>query len=509
MTGKREELINELVRIVAEHAEGGPKPHVWQVVNAGGPHRFGWFPHSPHGYIAGLDTDVLRNLERELRAPGDSRRLTMQVTLDADGNGTFDHTFDLWTISPPQVVLDPDYTYPNRPFPGMPRPEAATPTDAPTDPVALREIQALVDEFAAQYDRVKGRPPEFGRAVTEEELRTTEAALGARLPEDVRALYRLVGADHRELGLLGRYSLLDLDDVVDQYEYDTRGVGDYDRDGVFTENRTACETGPAGHVRRLFRDDWWVEIGRDGAGLALVADLDPGPEGRSGQLLVAGRGVEGTVEYVAESVTALLRSVVEAVRADRVNREHPSPGHLGAVLAPANQWYQPSHLVGDRALTDVLAELPAADVQQLYLIEATDLDLTALSATPRLRELYVNRAGRVTVWLPPGLESLSLQATEADLTLLKDHRALWDLTVRGVRVRATDLPASLVRLDLSEAEVDDIDALADLDLRVLILNWAQWAQLTRVPKRLAAAQSNGDSTLAEVATWTARLRGAE
>ncbi|WP_143073707.1 SMI1/KNR4 family protein [Actinokineospora terrae] len=413
-------------------------------------------------------------------------------------------------IEPASVVWDPDYRYRNHPLPGMPRPAAAEPTGRPTDPELLAAISGLVDEFTTQYLRIKGRPPRFGERATEAGLAAAETRIGARLPEDIRALYQVAGTDPNEIGLLGRWSLTCLDSNAEEYGYDPIGVGGHE-DGVFDSDRVVLEAEPARHVRRLSRSDWWIVIGSDYSGGNLVVDLDPGPRGNPGQLLEEGRGIDH-VQYVAESATSVLTAVVAAARENRIEPRAADGDWLGAIIDEPHTSYQRSQVVGDRDLADVLAEYPDPTlVQELYLHKATTLDLTALAATPRLRSLLISRADLVRLWLPPLVEGLTLTAGEADLSALAGHPALWDLTITRAPVRAADLTAipALTRLDLSGTEVDDITAVADLDLRVLILNPAQWERLRlagRLPTRLVAARLSGKPTTGEAHAWATWLR---
>jgi hypothetical protein len=129
---------------------------------------------------------------------------------------------------------------------------------------------------------------------------------------------------------------------------------------------------------------------------------------------------------------------------------------------------------------------------------------------PHLRELNINRAGQVTLWPPPQLESLSLHARQADLSALEGHPTLWELTLTDLPVRV-DLPATLpalTRLDVSAAIIDDMDALAELDIRVLTLNAEQWQRLRtndRLPGNLAGAQLSTSVPLTQAADWSSWL----
>lgn len=516
MTGDREARIAALVEKVSEEV-GDERPTVWQAVTTSGGMSLKRFPTlDPMASVRAAEHvqaeyALVQALEEVLRAEGEDRPLVLEIAVDGAGEAEFFHTFALSAGQPYSVVLDPRHRHPNHPLPGMPQPAAARPTGLPTDPDVLRHVESSVREFTDHFTRVNGRAPEFGPVRTEEELAAAEAAMGLRLPEDVRALHLLVGDDQRENGLLGRCYLQPLPTVVEDYFSDTPGSWAWAED-LFAPGRVVLEADPPGVVRRVSRNDWWVAVASDHAGNAFAVDLDPGPGGRSGQLIEHGRDFHGPVGYTADSVTAVLQSVLDALRDDEARG---GEGDFRGIVAGLPSWhtsrYSASELVEGRGTAEVLAGIPgAADVQQLYLNDADSLDLRALSATPRVRVVSVNRAGSVRLWLPETTESLSLDAREADLSALAGHPALWDLTVSGLPVAVADLAAlpALAHLDVAGADVDHVEALADLDIRVLGLNAAQWQRLRaadRIPGRLAGARLVEDVRAAYALDWTSWL----
>ncbi|MEU4743500.1 SMI1/KNR4 family protein [Actinosynnema sp. NPDC023658] len=513
MTGDLGAPADELVRRVRTVLDPNT-PGTWQVEMTSGAMQFRTFPDHAAGFGSAhddlvADYELLRDLEQSLRPPGDDRPLLVEVSVDGSGGAAFRHAFATSSTTSDTVVLDPFHRHPNHPAAGMPRPEAARPTGEPTDPAVLRHVGELVARFTDHHRRGSGSDPEFGEPRTEEQLAEAERAMGLRLPEDVRALYRLIGHDPRESGLLGRYSLMPLDTVVSEYLEFLPGAWNWHED-LFGLNRVVLETHPPGVVRRVSRDDWWVIIASDHAGNWCAVDLDPGPAGRPGQLLVYGRDYHGPFGYLDSSVTARMTAVLDLL--DRGEVE--SGGWLDESLPDGDDPYSASLNLEGRSLPDAVRGIRSPDtVQQLYLNDADELDLRVLTATPRVLELSVNRAGRVDLRLPEGVEALHLEAREADLAALAGHPTLWDLTVKRLPVRVTDLAAlpALSFVDLSEAVVDDVAALADLDVRVLVLNGDQWAELLaagRLPARLAAARFAGDARLADLVEWSERLTSA-
>ncbi len=405
------------------------------------------------------------------------------------------------SVTPVRLVLDSGYRHPNHPTSPTPAPAGIAVTDRPTDPEVLATVRALVVEFTSAQARKFGRTPDFGAGHSEVEIRAAETAMGLRLPEDLRALYR-VASELDEYGLLGPAALVPLRSVVETYLAGGPGTV-VEPDDLFAVFPVIFEAYPAGRVRRVSRNDWWVEVGTDWGGNCCAVDLDPGPDGTRGQVIEYGRDVTGPVNFVAESVTAALRDAITALQADpgpRPTSPHPHYSH--------------SVRQGERSVADVVLGL---DVQQLYLNQGDVVRLAELEPLRQLRSVSINRAASVTAALPPDLpvESLSIDAAEVDPTSLSPHPTLWKLrlaTRSPLGIAPLVGQPTLSHLDLSGAEVGDLHLVTDLaGLRVLELNLAQWRRLRELdalPVGLAAAALNGFARREDAEQWADWLRGA-
>ncbi|MEV4489947.1 SMI1/KNR4 family protein [Micromonospora coxensis] len=444
--------------------------------------------------------DLLRRMDEVLRPDGEDRTLVVELVRDGTGRAELRYTFDLPTVAPVRLVLDPHHRHPHHPTSPMPAPPGIAVRDRPTDPQVLATIRSLVAEFADAYEHRTGSAPELGAGHSEEDIHAAEAAMGLRLPEDLRALYRTVSHDD-EYGLLGAGSLLRLASVVETYL--AGGPGAVEPDDLFAVFPVVYEAYPPGRVRRVSRSDWWVEVGTDCGGNYCLVDLDPAPHGTPGQIIQYGRDFHGPVGYVAESVTAALREAIGSLRGDDASRQ-----------ASVHPRYSHSERVGERRVADVVAGL---DVQELYLNDGDVLDLADLAPLRHLRNVSVNRAARVTAAVPSSVpvEWLSIDAAEIDLAPLGAHPTLWGLrlaTRQPISIGSlAGLPA-LSHLDLSGAEVSDLHRLAELTgLRVLELGLAQWRELRErgpLPAGLAAVALNGFARLEDADQWADWLRGA-
>ncbi len=403
-----------------------------------------------------------------------------------------------------QLVLDPDYRYPGHALPELP--EEPAPSARPTDPSVLETVDGLVRTYVELRSEINGVAPTFGDPCAETDLAAAEARLGVRLPEDLRALYRVVGWDHDDRGLLGFTRLYRLDEIVEIHLSEKLGrrpaeldygppIGAWD-DSLFTHERVVLEAWPHDVVRRLSRSRRWIVIGHSDRP-AFAIDLDPGPLGVSGQLIqFEPHGWYSAVRR-AESVTEALRRRIEALRArdQEDDEEDRTPQPL--------QW-----LDGSRpSIADL--DHPIA-VQKLSITGWEMFHAAELDSLPSLRAVRLTDIELAILSVPHTvpLESLHIQGPHIDLQPLSGHPTLWDLTLAGTAGLAplTALPA-LQRLDISELEQADLAVLAELStLRMLVASRDQWAYLRdhdAVPKGLAGAELAGGASFDDEIAWFA------
>ncbi len=431
-----------------------------------------------------------------------------ELRLSHTGEYSYLATPDVAGLSPAWLVFDRDFRYPGHPLPGMPLPGRARPTGAPTDPAVLARVTALAAEFSDLYTGIKGHAPVWEPGRTETQLAEAEEKIGARLPEDLRALYRVTDGDD-ESGLLGRYAHDQLGRLVAQYLEGRPGVHGWQE--AASEDGVVFETPPAGRVKRLSRNDWWVTFGSDHGGDHLAVDLDPAENGTSGQVLEYGRNVWGPVRHVAPSITAMLEEVIRALRAGEFE-DYPESRRL---IADAAFHEEPARAHDEvmTETTDVGAVVEPELVQELYLNDPGSVDLAILEPLSSLRHLRVNRAESVVANLGglPALEAASIEAAEVDLA---GHPTLWGLSLTGVKhpIAFDSLTAfpRLVKLNLAELDVPELERVGELSsLRVLTLDPGQVRRLLDADAPLpplAALEITGETSLPELVRLRRRLR---
>jgi cell wall assembly regulator SMI1 len=402
--------------------------------------------------------------------------LVLEMIGDPDGSYTIHWSRDLPSL-PARIVLDEDYRLPRHEVPPA-RVPGVTDTSV-TDPAVLAEVERLVGEFIARH-----HPRGYAPGCSEEEIRAAEQKLGVRLPEDLRALYRLVRDDSGESGLLDPFVLAPLNVLVEWNRTNCPGY----HDGPF-DDAMIFDCVPAGHVRRVSSSNGWVTFARDYGMNYAAVDLDPGPQGRAGQVVTHGRDVWAPVEYVAASVTDLLRRAITTLGAE--HGLSPDPEVRVKRLADLPTTAQGVVLTTDEPVR--LADFaPFPNLRSVTIRgKAPVVDLT-LSAELPIERLHVEATRWVPAALPPALVDLTLSDNDKPTSIAE----------------LAALP-NLVRLDLSGAAVSDIEVIAGLPaLRVLTLDGRQWTELLATgwqPTRLAAAGLDGKAGVSAAARWSQAL----
>ncbi|WP_330180630.1 SMI1/KNR4 family protein [Nocardia sp. NBC_01503] len=453
----------------------------------------------------GVDKDADDLVQMRLRVRGDSYEFQYRCQSQHYEN-------ELGWDFTRQVIRDPTYRYPGH---AVPSPVAdENPDGRPTDPELVATVADLVREYVELRSRQDGHAPQLGAGITEAEIAAAESRIGFRLPEELRALYRVVGYDDDDRGLLAFTALQPLaiiaathlnDDIEVADHYGAGTVGAW-RDSLFADfGRTVLESWPHGVVRRISRSPKWVIIGSSDRDVTAV-DLDPGPIGVSGQVIEFEPDGLGAAVRRDDSVLAMLRRTVESLRVGESAFEY-----YNAEIAD-----HPNMHAYLRGAGESVAELAGAIAVQSLTVDGRDsFDAAELAALPLLRQLEVRVAESVRLSVPHTvpLEQLRLTAPRIDLHPLAGHPALWDLSLSGttepVRISPLATLPALQRLDISEIEVSDLETVATLPaLRVLVATMRQWRLLRdrdAVPAGLAAAQLVGDAAFGDEIAWAADL----
>jgi len=220
----------------------------------------------------------------------------------------------------------------------------------------------------AELERVLRERLPDAIGATDEEIAAAEERLGVVLPEELKALYRVVRARWADGGW---------DRVVDVVGCELLPL-----DGLFVadaESRPcpwefaameAVITRPDDAVQGLVGSPGWIAFGDNGGGDTLALDLTPGPRGHVGQVILLSHEDCVGASLLADSLTDL-------VLKGETERDYGRPDELPEVAR-----------VNRGALRSVEAAVhPDLEVLSLGVWEGEPLSLAPVVGLPRLRTL--------------------------------------------------------------------------------------------------------------------------
>ncbi|MFK4271497.1 SMI1/KNR4 family protein [Streptomyces milbemycinicus] len=374
--------------------------------------------------------------------------------------------------SPFLYVIDEDFVPPDR-GDEQEGPESAVPAGDPDEAVRLFHY------YRRLMAQILGYEEELSEPAGEEDLAAAEEELGVALPPDLRALYGI--ADGEGDGVVN--PLFDRQEWLPLAE-----IGDLDDEWLDIAQewelepwrRTVFDAQPPNTVRRSPLRAGWIRFAFDTGGNWLAVDMDPGPNGRPGQIIAVGVDYTEGPTYVADSVTTFLRRLVEALeRGDY--RHHDKSLWIDADL--------PNLSGGHTRYRDVRPSRARAGqagprVQEVRVSGVEDCAF--LAAVPNVCSLALSSAGSPDLTPLGGrpVEYLELDVESADLTAPARNRELRSLSVtcaRPVELAPLRTVPNLWALDIAAAPVADIATVTELKgLRYLEVTQDQWRELSEL-----------------------------
>jgi cell wall assembly regulator SMI1 len=148
----------------------------------------------------------------------------------------------------------------------------------------------MVSEIWARFKReleARGVGP-FHRlppGASRESIDRLQAALGLSLPQDLVDLLLANDGDSGAPGVLFGAELLGVDVILREWTFQRS----LDADPLALLNR-GCASTPPGAILEQYTHPAWIPFLTDGDGTFFALDLAPGPRGKVGQVINAGRG---------------------------------------------------------------------------------------------------------------------------------------------------------------------------------------------------------------------------
>ncbi|HZZ79660.1 MAG TPA: SMI1/KNR4 family protein [Gemmataceae bacterium] len=126
----------------------------------------------------------------------------------------------------------------------------------------------------------------------EAEIRKFEDAIGQKLPKDVRASYRIYNGQCAGLGIVFGLAVDPLQECLHNWTNWINGYQMNVDDGSAADMDARCSSFPAEFVRQHYFDRGWIPLTSDFSGNHIGIDLNPGPRGTRGQVIIFGRDDE-------------------------------------------------------------------------------------------------------------------------------------------------------------------------------------------------------------------------
>jgi cell wall assembly regulator SMI1 len=125
-----------------------------------------------------------------------------------------------------------------------------------------------------------------------EQIREFESAIGAKLPKDVWDSYRIYNGQCAGCGIVYHLAVHSLQDGLHNWKTWVEGYESGLEDSTATDPGARCFSFPSDFVRQVYFDRGWIPLTYDSGGNHIGVDLNPGPKGTRGQVLVVGRDDE-------------------------------------------------------------------------------------------------------------------------------------------------------------------------------------------------------------------------
>lgn len=159
-------------------------------------------------------------------------------------------------------------------------------TDAATAKFSVKAAWKRLAKWSVAHLPQSGRPG--NPPATDKQIEDFEAAVGVKLPADVRQSYRLYNGQCPGPGIIYGLAVEPLRDCLNHWRQWVKGWEQVEKDGSDRSTNESCQSFPDGFVRPVYFDRKWIPLTYDGSGNHIAVDLIPGPKGVRGQVIKFG-----------------------------------------------------------------------------------------------------------------------------------------------------------------------------------------------------------------------------
>lgn len=165
----------------------------------------------------------------------------------------------------------------------------------------LTEIKTLL---ANEYPELNAslNPP-----ATEADINQLEITIGLTLPDELKQLYRLHNGESGNAGLFFGLPFISIEEALAEWK-----VWESLADSTTSLDNSIISV-PSNHIKEQYINTRYLPISKDYGGNNIGIDLDPGPDGISGQVINFGRD-ENTRYVIAPSLSGFMEFILHHVK---------------------------------------------------------------------------------------------------------------------------------------------------------------------------------------------------
>lgn len=201
----------------------------------------------------------------------------------------------------------------------------------------LEEFLLIVDEC----DRAKA----LNVGATQRDIERAEQGVGAEFPDQLKRLYTEANGESGALlasrfslqQLFGSFEFLNLERVVRDHKMHADGYREYFGD-------LYCY--PEGYIKNTFFNKKWIPFAKSGNAIYIAIDMDPGPRGFVGQVIMYGADALPLYCLLAPDLASFMASLIDYLhrclpeRNSYINIQEEYSENDGDFLNAAYEFYE-------------------------------------------------------------------------------------------------------------------------------------------------------------------------
>lgn len=181
----------------------------------------------------------------------------------------------------------------------------------------IEVYQKIIETITLSNHSVRGAGPSL--------IQDLERELGVDLPVELVDLYLHTNGNNDDTGVFSGYQFLSIEEIYQAIDSLTEGASNFNELETFP-----CH--PEGTIKKVSYSEYWVPFGGKDTGNYIGVDLDPGPNGISGQIINFGPEEYFRVQ-IAESLQDFLEELLDGYRREEYHYSFNSVGIVDSIIS--------------------------------------------------------------------------------------------------------------------------------------------------------------------------------